>query len=136
MQPTNTLRPIIPDNASPLRITAAAGTKLAGASSLNNVIIFINERTLQPNCNFFAILFCCPHSRNITGSSFRLVSKIPHCWLKPRPYLSPSVADRFLKPTKDHRLGEPLPHQQPNPAQAHLKVVLNLWYFHCITFFL
>ena len=48
MQPTNTLRPIIPDNASPLRITAAAGTKLAGASSISNVIIFLIERTLQP----------------------------------------------------------------------------------------
>ena len=30
MQSTNTLRPIIPDNACPSRITAAAGTKLAG----------------------------------------------------------------------------------------------------------
>jgi hypothetical protein len=28
---TNPLRPIIPDNANPPRITAAAGTKLAGA---------------------------------------------------------------------------------------------------------
>lgn len=35
-------------NAYPLRITAAAGTQLARASSLTNVIIFINEKTLQP----------------------------------------------------------------------------------------
>ena len=34
MQSTNSLHPIIPNNASSLRITAAAGTKLAGASSL------------------------------------------------------------------------------------------------------
>ncbi len=31
--PTRPLRPIIPNNASPPRITAAAGTELAGASS-------------------------------------------------------------------------------------------------------
>ena len=46
--PTNSLRPIIPDNARPLRITAAAGTKLAGASSLVTVIIFTSESALQP----------------------------------------------------------------------------------------
>ncbi len=31
--PTRPLRPVIPNNASSLRITAAAGTELAGASS-------------------------------------------------------------------------------------------------------
>ena len=37
------------DNACPSRITAAAGTRLAGTkTSLNNVIIIFNERTLQP----------------------------------------------------------------------------------------
>ena len=48
MQSTNALHPIIPNNACSLRITAAAGTKLAGAYSLTNVIIIINKRTLQP----------------------------------------------------------------------------------------
>ena len=48
VQSTNSLRPIIMDNARPPRITAAAGTKLAGASSLINVIIFISEIILQP----------------------------------------------------------------------------------------
>ncbi len=38
---------MVPSNASPLRITAAAGTKLAGASSTGTVIIFPVERTLQ-----------------------------------------------------------------------------------------
>ncbi len=33
MPPTRPLRPVIPNNARPLRITAAAGTELAGASS-------------------------------------------------------------------------------------------------------
>ena len=47
MQSTDTLRPIIPNNACPFRITAAAGTKLAGTSFLINVIIKFNERILQ-----------------------------------------------------------------------------------------
>ena len=46
--PTRALRPVNPNNASPLRITAAAGTKLAGASSVGTVIIFPTERALQP----------------------------------------------------------------------------------------
>ena len=46
--PTRPLRPVIPNNASPLRITAAAGTKLAGASSFATVIILTIERVLQP----------------------------------------------------------------------------------------
>ena len=35
--PTRALRPVIPINARTLRITAAAGTELAGASSAGNV---------------------------------------------------------------------------------------------------
>ena len=35
--PTHALRPVIPINARTLRITAAAGTELAGASSKGNV---------------------------------------------------------------------------------------------------
>ena len=46
--PTCSLRPVIPNNASSLRITAAAGTELAGASSTATVIIFTVERVLQP----------------------------------------------------------------------------------------
>ena len=71
--PTNSLRPIIPDNARPLRITAAAGTKLAGASSSTNVIIIIDERALQPE----GLL----HSRGIAGSGFPPLSNIPYCCL-------------------------------------------------------
>ena len=36
------------NNAYSLRITAAAGTKLAGVSSLATVIILTNEIVLQP----------------------------------------------------------------------------------------
>ena len=39
-QPTRSLRPVIPSNACTLRITAAAGTELAGAYSCYTVIIF------------------------------------------------------------------------------------------------
>ena len=46
--PTRALRPVIPNNARPLRITAAAGTELAGSSSSGTVIIFPDERVLQP----------------------------------------------------------------------------------------
>ena len=46
--PTCALRPVIPINARTLRITAAAGTELAGASSPATVIIFTGERVLQP----------------------------------------------------------------------------------------
>ena len=35
--PARALRPVIPSNACTLRITAAAGTELAGASSASNV---------------------------------------------------------------------------------------------------
>ena len=71
--PTYALRPVIPNNASPLRITAAAGTKLAGASSSTNVIIIIDERALQPE----GLL----HSRGIAGSGFPPLSNIPYCCL-------------------------------------------------------
>ena len=46
--PTYALRPVIPSNASSLRITAAAGTKLAGAYSIGTIIIFPIKRVLQP----------------------------------------------------------------------------------------
>ena len=42
--PTRPLRPIIPNNARTLCITAAAGTELAGASSSGTVIIVPLER--------------------------------------------------------------------------------------------
>lgn len=49
LQSTDAVRPVITNNACPSRITAAAGTRLAGTkTSLNNVIIVFNEKTLQP----------------------------------------------------------------------------------------
>ncbi len=51
-QPTNALRPINPDNACILCITAAAGTELADAYSLSTVICLSEEKvftTLEPS---------------------------------------------------------------------------------------
>ena len=40
--------------------------------------------------------------------------------------LSPSVADRPLRPANDRRLGEPLPHQLANRTRTHL-LAINLY---------
>ena len=128
MLPTDPLRPVIPDNARPLRLTAAAGTKLAGAILLSTVIILLNQRVLQ--------LESLHHSCSIAGSSFRSLSKIPHCWLqmKPGPCLSPSVAVQPLRTAKDQRLGRLLPkYQLPNPTQAHLLAKSFLWLFRILS---
>src|SRR5690242_8484850 len=71
--PTRPLRPVIPSNASPLRITAAAGTKLAGASSAGTVTIVPAERALRPEGLH--------HPRGIAGSGLPPLSNIPHCCL-------------------------------------------------------
>ncbi len=71
--PTRPLRPVNPNNASPLRITAAAGTKLAGASSAGTVIIVPAKRALQPEGLH--------HPRGIAGSGFPPLSNIPYCCL-------------------------------------------------------
>ena len=65
------LRPVIPNNACPLCLTAAAGTELARASSERVVIIFLSERVLQP--------YGLHHPRLIAGSNFRSLPNIPHC---------------------------------------------------------
>ena len=73
---------------------------------------FPTESALQPE----GLL----HTRGIAGSGFRPLSNIPHCCLPQEsgPCLSPSVADHPLRPATDHRLGEPLPHQQANRTQG------------------
>ena len=112
--PTDSLHPVIPNNTCPPRITAAAGTELAGTSSSSTVIVLLGERALQPNS--------CHHSRNIAGSGFRPLSKIPHCCLlkESGPCLSPSVADHPLRPATDRSLGRLLPYQQANQTRAPL----------------
>lgn len=86
------------NNVSPPRITATAGTKLVGTSSLDFC------HFLTPTKEFYGDDLL--HSRDIAGSNFRSLSKIPHCCLlKAGPFLSPSVADRPLSPARDRRLG-------------------------------
>lgn len=69
------------------------------------------------------------HSRDMAGSSFRPLSKIPHCCRSKAsgPCLSPNVADHPLRPAKDLRLGRLLSYQLPNPTQAHLTTYIWLY---------
>ena len=92
----DSLRLIIPSNTCPPRITAAAGTELAGTSSLSNIIILLSERALQPIGNL--------HPRGVAGSHFRALSKILDCSFQKElgPCLSPDVAVRPLRPATDH----------------------------------
>jgi hypothetical protein len=104
---------MIPNNACTLRITAAAGTELAGAFSAGTVKLpFVPaKRTLRPEGLH--------HSRGIAGSGFRPLSNIPNCCLpwESGPCSSSSVADHPLRPAIHRRLGEPLPHQLANGPQ-------------------
>ncbi len=68
------LSPIIPDNACDIRITAAAGTYLAVASSVGTVTFFFpTESTLQSENRLRA--------HRIAGSELPPLSNIPHCCL-------------------------------------------------------
>jgi hypothetical protein len=72
--PTRPLRPVIPNNARPPRITAAAGTELAGASSAGTVTCFVPaERALRTKV--------LPHPRGVAWSGLPPLPKIPHCCL-------------------------------------------------------
>ena len=98
------------NNARPPRITAAAGTRLAGATFPSTVIIFLGNRVLRPG-SFYSQL--------ITLATL-LDQDFSHCPIFPtaalnkfRPCLSPNVAVRPLRPAKHSRLGKLLPYQQP-----------------------
>ena len=103
---------MIPNNACTLRITAAAGTELAGASSAGTVRSssllkeVYDPKSLRP-------------SRGIAGSGFRPLSNIPNCCLpwESGPCFSSSVADHPLRPATHRRHGRPLPHHQTNGTQ-------------------
>ena len=71
--PTRSLRPVIPSNACTLRITAAAGTELAGAYSYGTVIIFPYKRSLRSEK--------CHPPRGVAASEFPPLCNIPHCCL-------------------------------------------------------
>ncbi len=104
---------MIPNNACTLRITAAAGTELAGAFSVGTVKFpFVpTKRALRPEGLH--------HSRGIAGSGFPPLSNIPNCCLpwESGPCSSSSVAGHPLRPAIHRSLGGPLPHQLANGPQ-------------------
>ena len=111
---------MIPSNARTLRITAAAGTELAGAFSVGTINLFVpTKRTLRPGGLH--------RPRGIAGSGFRPLSNIPYCCLpwESGPCFSSSVADHPLRPATDRRLGEPLPHQLANRPQPNLPALYS-----------
>ncbi len=67
----NSLHPVTPDNARILRITAAAGTELAGAAYTGTVNFFPADRALHTE-----ILL---HSRGVAASGFPPLCNVPHC---------------------------------------------------------
>ena len=69
----NSLRPVIPDNAWILRMTAAAGTELADPYSYATVIIVTYKSSLQSEDLHPA--------RGVAPSGFRPLWKIPYCCL-------------------------------------------------------
>ena len=71
--PTRPLRPVIPNNACTLRITAAAGTELAGAYSYATVIFLTYKRSLHTEMRH--------PPRGVAASGFPPLCNIPHCCL-------------------------------------------------------
>ena len=69
----NSLRPVIPDNAWILRMTAAAGTELADPYSSATVKIFTDKSSLQPEGLHPA--------RGVAPSGLPPLWKIPYCCL-------------------------------------------------------
>ncbi|KAL2226458.1 UNVERIFIED_CONTAM: hypothetical protein Sindi_2004500 [Sesamum indicum] len=72
--PTDALRPIIPDNACILCLTAAAGTELADAYSPDTVIASSPGKEVHDPWAFYL------HAA-LLRSGFRPLRKIPHCCL-------------------------------------------------------
>ena len=122
LPPTYPLRPVIPNNACTPCITAAAGTELAGTSYYE---YFHNN----PRRKYFTTK-CFHRTQILTGSNFRPLPNIPHCWpgfKELEPFFSSDVAENTPIPATDHQLGKPLPHQLLNPTIAVL--LANLSFF-------
>ncbi len=103
---------MIPINACHLRITAAAGTKLAVASS------GIVHLLLHPNSSLHPERL--HPTRGVAASGFRPLRNIRYCsppW-RSGQCLSPDVAGQPLSPATRRCLGEPLPHQLADTTQA------------------
>ncbi len=76
--PTHPLRPVNPNNACTLRITAAAGTELAGASSAGTVRVPKNRFVPAERILHSEKLH---HPRGVAASGFRPLRNIPYCCL-------------------------------------------------------
>lgn len=112
-QPTRPLRPINPINACTLRITAAAGTELAGAS-LPGTLKFggYSPPPLVPKRKSFTTL----GPSSLTRRRFVRLSPIAKDSRLQPPVgvwavLSPSVGGQSLNPPRRLSLGRPLPYQ-------------------------
>jgi hypothetical protein len=79
LPPTLPLRPVIPNNTCPPRITAAAGTKLAGAS-FAGTFTSAHARTLFPADSGLHTEMLHP-THGVAASGFRPLRKIPYCCL-------------------------------------------------------
>ncbi len=99
---------MIPNNARHLRLTAAAGTKLAVTSSGADQ----SEDFLTPDSSLHSEEL--RPTRGVAASDFRPLRNIRYCsppW-RSGQCLSPDVAGQPLSPATRRCLGEPLPHQQ------------------------
>ena len=123
--PTDPLRPVIPNNAWTPRITAAAGTKLAGASLKGTVkseslftLDFLPLVTEVYNPKAFI-----PHAA-LLRQTFAHCAKFPTA--ASRRSLGRISVPVWLIILSDQlpivSLGRPLPYQQANGTQAHPKV--------------
>jgi hypothetical protein len=120
MPPTRPLRPIIPINACTLRITAAAGTELAGASLPGTLkLARCYPASLVPRRKYFTTRRPSSYTRR---RFVRLSPIAKDSRLQPPvgvwAVLSPSVGGQSLNPPRRLSLGEPLPHQQADIAWA------------------
>jgi len=103
---TYPLRPVNTNNTRPSRITATAGTRLVGAYSMNNVMIFFIIRVLRPESLLLN------HPQDKLDQAFASCPIFPIADLRRSLdlYFYSNVAGRSHKPAKDNRLGRPWPY--------------------------
>ncbi len=117
--PTCSLSPVIPNNARHLRITAAAGTKLAVASSGigQRPALLVRIASVALTVVYIPKDFI-PHAASLRQAFAHW--KIRYCsppWGSGQ-CLSPNVPDQPLSPGTRRSLGRPLPYQQADGTWA------------------
>ena len=115
---------MIPNNASHLCLTAAAGTELAVTSS--GLDQSAEADFLTPDSGLHPEGL--PPARGVAGSGFRPLPNIRYCsppW-RSGQCLSSDVPGQPLSPGTRRSLGGPLPHQLADRRKAALKLI-NLW---------